>query len=189
MATSPQLNDEDDKLEFDFERICILFSNTATGYFGMAAASVCMAYVIGMMSTAANATYWFLGLIIAYLPRVFMSRQFNARVENGVVDKTNAAPWENYFSLASIPPFVVFASAVFMPYGENELISLMYYSTVALALIAGGILTYSTSLPAILLFLHVAILPLIIRIFLVGDIVANTMGVTLVVAYILLPDT
>ena len=186
MASAPQLKDEDDKLEFDFERICVLYGNTITGYIGMAAAAVCMAYLISTMSTINYAIYWFLGLFVAYLPRVFMSRYFNARVETGVIDKTNAAPWENYFSLASIPPFVVFASAVFMPYGEYELVSLMYYSTVSLALIAGGILTYSTSLPAILLFLHVAILPLIVRIFMVDEPIALITGVTLVVAYILL---
>lgn len=186
MANGPQLKDDDDKLEFDFERICVLYSNTATGYIGMAAAAVCMAYLISTMSSTESAVYWFVGLMVAYLPRVLMSRHFNSRIENGEIDKTNAAPWENYFALASIPPFVVFATAVFMPYGENELISLMYYSTVSLALIAGGILTYSTSLPAILLFLHVAILPLIARIFLVDDPIAMIIGVTLVVAYILL---
>ncbi len=186
MANAPQLNDEDDKLEFDFERICILYSNTATGYLGMAAASICMAYLIGTMTTTTHAAYWFFGLMIAYLPRIFMSRQFNDKVERGEIEKDNAAPWENYFALASIPPFVVFATAVFMPYGENELISLMFYSSVALALIAGGIITYSTSLPAILLFLHCAILPLIIRMFLVDSPIAMTMGVTLIVTYILL---
>lgn len=186
MAKAPNLKDEDDKLEFDFERICILYGNTATGYLGMAAAAVCMAYLIGAMTEPLYAVTWFFLLMGAYLPRVVMSNRFNKRVEAGEIDKTSAGPWENYFFLASIPPFIVFGAAVFMPYGETSLTSLMFYSSVALALIAGGILTYSTSLPAILLFLHLAILPLIVRIFMLEGTVAMAMGVTLVITYILL---
>ncbi|MCG8412900.1 MAG: GGDEF domain-containing protein [Pseudomonadales bacterium] len=186
MAKAPNLKDGDDKLDFDFERICILYSNTGTGYLGMAAAALCMAYFIAAMSEPMYATIWFIALMAAYLPRVIMSNRFNRKVDTGEIDKVTATPWENYFFLASIPPFVVFAAAIFMPYGENILVSLMFYSSVSLALIAGGILTYSTSLPAILLFLHVAILPLIARMFFLDGVVANTMSITLVISYILL---
>ena len=180
------MSNSEEKQEFDYERISLLFENTATGYLGMAAAASCMAYLIGYLSTPFYAWVWLGLLFLTYLPRMVMSVKFNRLLAADEIERSNAAPWEKWFFLASIAPFLCFGSAVFIPYGENSLIAMMYYSSVSLALVAGGIITYSTSLPAIMLFLHLALLPLIFRIFFIPDLIATTMGITLTVCYILL---
>lgn len=180
------MSQNDDKLEFDFERISILFTNTTTGYVGIGAASACLAYLISIMATPRYAVIWLAGMLVTYIPRIVLSVRFNTKLAKEVIDKTNIASWERYFFRLSIAPFVCFALAVFIPYGENTLVSLMFYAIVMLALTAGGILTYSTSLPAILLFLHIAMLPLIFRVLFVDGILATTLVVILVISYILL---
>jgi len=180
------LSDNEDKLEFDFERISILFTNTTTGYVGIGAASSCMAYIISIMSTPVYGAAWLLAMFLAYVPRMALSVRFKKKLKAGDIDKNNVAPWERYFFQLSIPPFICFAVAAFIPYGENTILSLMFYSIATMALIAGGILTYSTSLPAILLWLHIALLPLIVRTVFLDGIVANTLCVILVISYIML---
>lgn len=180
------MSDNDDKLEFDLERISILFANTTTGYVGIGAASACMAYLISIMSTPRYGLIWLAGMFFTYVPRMILSARFRKKLAAEEIDKTNVAVWERYFFQLSIAPFVCFALAVFIPYGENTLVSLMFYAIAMMALIAGGILTYSTSLPAILLFLHIAMLPLIFRVFFVEGILADTLIVILVISYIML---
>ncbi len=180
------MSDNDDKLEFDFERICILFANTTTGYVGIGAASTCMAFVIAIMSSPTYGFIWLAAMFITYVPRMVLSQRFKKKLAAGEIDKTNVGPWENYFFRFSIIPFVCFALAAFIPYGENTLLTLMFYAIAMMALIAGGILTYSTSLPAILLWLHIAMLPLILRIVFLDGILANTLCVILVISYIML---
>ena len=58
------MSDQDHKKEFDFERISILFANTTTGYLGIGAASACLAYVIGIMSTPLYAGIWLFAMFV-----------------------------------------------------------------------------------------------------------------------------
>jgi len=43
----------------------------------------------------------------------------------------------------------MFSSAAFIPFEQNEFIALLYYAVIVMTLISGGILSYSTLLPAI----------------------------------------
>lgn len=180
------MSENEDKQEFDFERISIVFTNTTTGYLGIAAASTCLAYLIGFMSTPMYAGIWLAAMFLTYIPRIILSVNFKTKLASGEIDKKNIIPWEKYFVRCSIAPFLCFALAVFIPYGENTLVALMFYAIAMMGLIAGGILTYSTSLPAILLFIHVAMLPLIARVLFIEGTLAIVLNVTLVIAYIML---
>ena len=74
------MSDSEEKQEFDFERILILYTNTATGYLGMAAAASCMAYFVGIMSMPRYGWIWLGILFLAYIPRIVMSVRFNRKV-------------------------------------------------------------------------------------------------------------
>ncbi|MEQ8314178.1 MAG: GGDEF domain-containing protein [Gammaproteobacteria bacterium] len=180
------MSQNEDKLEFDFERISILFTNTTTGYVGIAAASCSMAFLIAIMATPEYAIAWLLAMFLSYVPRILLSISFKRKLATGEIDKNNIGAWENHFFNFSIVPFVCFALAVIIPYGPNILTSLLFYAIAMMALVAGGILTYSTSLPAIMLFLHVAMLPLIGRILFVEGILANALLVILIISYVML---
>ena len=138
------------------------------------------------MSTPQYAGIWLAGMYLTYIPRIILSLKFKKKLAAGEIDKTNITPWEQYFVRCSVAPFVCFALAVFIPYGENTLVSLMFYAISMMALIAGGILTYSTSLPAILLFIHVSMLPLIARVFFLEGTLAIILNATLIIAYVML---
>ncbi|MBT5718867.1 MAG: GGDEF domain-containing protein, partial [Gammaproteobacteria bacterium] len=86
----------------------------------------------------------------------------------------------------SIVPFLCFSSAVFIPYGEFEFNALLFYAVIVMTLISGSILSYSTSLPVIFLFMSASMLPLITKAFWMQEPQFNALGLLLVIAYLIL---
>jgi diguanylate cyclase (GGDEF)-like protein len=172
--------------ELDFERICVLYENTKVGYFGIAAGVLFFAYIIQQLSTVSAAIPWMASVGVAYIPRIFLSIVFEKKIKSREITFINVKPWENYFFISSIVPFLCFSSAVFIPYGENEFAALLLYAVIVMTLISGSILTYSTSLPVIFLFMNTSMLPLIAKTFWVQEPLINILAGILVIAYILL---
>lgn len=180
------MSENEDISEFDFERIYILYANSNLGYAGMAAAVLFMAFVVEQFSSPTIAVIWMVAMIVAYLPRIALSIAFKIKVTRNQIDNNNVKPWERYFNLACIAPFLCFASAIFIPYGENSDIGLLLYAVVVMTLIAGGVITYSTSLPAILLFINLTMLPLIVRCLLMQDFLFTALGGAIAIGYLLI---
>ncbi len=176
----------DETAEFDFERISILYANTNLGYAGMAAAIALLTLVIARFASQAIAIYWLLAMLICYIPRIILSINFARALRDGRLQQANITPWERHFFVCSIVPFCCFAAAVFSPYGDNSITALLFYAVIAMALTAGGIITYSTSLPTLLLFTNFTMLPLIAISLLQGDSLLTALAGTLAVAYLLL---
>lgn len=172
--------------ELDFARISVLYENTNVGYFGIGVGVLFFAYFINEFATIDIAYYWALAVGIAYIPRIFLSYQFAKKIKCEEISAENIKPWEHYFVLNSIIPFLIFSSAVFIPYGENEFDALLYYTVIAMTLISGGILSYSTSLPAIFLFMSASMLPLIVRTLWIQETHFYALGGMLIIAYALL---
>ncbi len=180
------MSSTEDNSELDFERISVLYANTNFGYFGIAAGVIFLGYIIDRMATIDVAYPWMIAVAVAYIPRVALSTLFTRKVKNREITHHNVKPWENYFVLNSIIPFLCFSSAVFIPYGENEFIALLFYAVIVMSLISGGILSYSTSLGAILLFMNASMLPLVAKAFWIQESLFNALGLVFVIAYILL---
>ncbi|PCI77692.1 MAG: hypothetical protein COB20_07170 [SAR86 cluster bacterium] len=172
--------------ELDFARISALYGNTDAGYFGIATGVLFFGYIINELASIDVAYLWMTVVGIAYIPRVVLSIIFSRKLKAGEINFENVKPWENYFFYNSIIPFICFSSAVFIPYGQNEFIALLYYTVIVMTLISGSILSYSTSLPAIFLFMSVCMLPLIAKTFWIQDALFNALGLMLVIAYLLL---
>ena len=155
------MSKEETNPELDFERISVLYENTNVGYSGIA---------VG----------------IAYIPRIIISVTFSRKMKAREITFENVKPWENYFFYSSIIPFLCFSSAVFIPFEQNEFIALLYYEVIVMTLISGGILSYSTSLPAISLFMNASMLPLIVKTFWIQEALFNALGLLLLIAYLLI---
>ena len=151
------MSKEETNPELDFERISVLYENTNVGYSGIA---------VG----------------IAYIPRIIISVTFSRKMKAREITFENVKPWENYFFYSSIIPFLCFSSAVFIPFEQNEFIALLYYEVIVMTLISGGILSYSTSLPAIFLFMNASMLPLIVKTFWIQEALFNALGLLLLFA-------
>tara|TARA_R110002073_G_C9423221_1_gene576183 strand:+ start:444 stop:1520 length:1077 start_codon:yes stop_codon:yes gene_type:complete len=172
--------------ELDFARISVLYANTNAGYFGIATGVLFFAYIVDQLSTINAATIWAIAVGIAYVPRVILSIQFASRMKKREITSDNIKPWEHYFFLASIAPFLLFSSAVFIPFGVNEFDALLFFAVIVMTLISGSILSYSTSLPVIFLFLNASMLPLIATTFWIQEPLFNALGAMLFIAYLLL---
>ena len=172
--------------ELDFARISVLYANTNAGYFGIATGVLFFAYIINQLATIDAAYVWAIAVGIAYIPRIILSIQFSRKIKKREITSDNIKPWENYFFIASIAPFLCFSSAVFIPFGDNAFDALLFFAVIVMTLIAGSILSYSTSLPVIFLFLNASMLPLVFATFWFQDAIFNALGAMLVIAYLLL---
>lgn len=170
--------------ELDFERISVLYANTNVGYFGIAAGVLFFSYIIDQLASIQVAYPWMFAVFIAYIPRIIISTRFAQKLSNNEITPSNVKPWENYFFYSSIVPFLCFSSAVFIPYEQNEFIALLYYAVIVMTLISGSILSYSTSLPVIFLFMNASMLPLIAKTFWFQDTLFNALGLLLLIAYL-----
>lgn len=180
------MNAVGDSSEVDFERITFLYENAKYGYIGIAAALVFFGYVIWSLADPFYAKLWVSAVAIAYLPRFLLSLQFSRKIALQAINDQNVKPWERYFFLASIVPFACFSSAIFIPYGDNTLDAVLCFTVIVMTLLSGGILSYSTSLPSIFLYMNVTILPLVAKCFWVGDPLFIALGLTLAFGYALL---
>jgi len=170
----------------DLERINYLYENAKYGYFGVAVALSSFGYIIWRFASPRFAIIWVSAVVITYVPRLFLSIRFLQKSAKHEINEHNIQPWERYFFLASIVPFACFSSAIFIPYGDNTFDAVLYYAVIVMTLLSGGILSYSTSLPSIFLYMHLTILPLIGRCFWVGDHSFTALGITLTFGYVLL---
>jgi len=188
VATKENNNFKDgsDNLEVDFERITFLYENAKYGYIGIAAAVLSFGFVIWRISVPTYAIIWGTCVALGYLPRFFLSLKFSQKIADQSITEKNVKPWERYFSLASVVPFVCFSAAVFIPYGEGTLDAVLYYAVIVMTLLSGGILSYSTSLPNIFLYMNITILPLIAKCFWVRDPLFVGLVLTLTFGYLLL---
>jgi len=172
--------------KLDFERISILYQNTSFGYFGIAVGVLFFGFIISQLSDSNAAYPWMTAVGIAYLPRIAVSIMFARKFKAREITFENIKPWEGYFFYTSIIPFLCFSSAVFIPYDQNEFIAFLYYAVIVMTLISGSILTYSTSLPVIFLFMNASMLPLIAKTFWMQEALFNALGFMLVISYILI---
>ncbi len=172
--------------KLDFERISVLYANTNIGYFGIAAGVLFFGYIIDQLASIEIALPWMIAVAVAYIPRITLSAIFSRRMKAREITYENVKPWENYFFYSSILPFLCFSSAVFIPYEQSEFIALLYYAVIVMTLISGSILSYSTSLPVIFLFMNASMLPLIAKTFWFQEALFNALGLLLVIAYVLI---
>lgn len=180
------MNKKETNLELDFERIRVLYENTNVGYFGILAGVLFFGYIIDQLASISVALPWMIAVSVAYIPRLTLSIMFARKMKVRAITFENVKPWENYFFYSSILPFLCFSSAVFIPYEQNEFIALLFYAVIVMTLISGSILSYSTSLPAIFLFMNASMLPLIAKTFWIQEALFNALGLLLVVAYLLI---
>lgn len=175
-----------DNPEVDFERITFLYDNAKYGFIGIAVALLSFGFVIWRLAEPYYAILWSASVAISYLPRIALSWQFSRKTAKQVITEKNILPWERYFLLTSIIPFALFSAAVFIPYGENTFDAILYYAVIVMTLLAGGILSYSTSLSSLFLYMNVTMLPLIAKCIWEWEPLFIALGLTLAFGYLLL---
>ena len=177
---------ENNNLELDFERICFFYANANTGYLGIFITIIFMGFIINEFSSFKIALTWVLVVIAAYLPRLMLSIKFTRKLERQEITPENIRPWEQICYYNSFLPFICFASVVFLPYGDNELISILFCAVVIVILIAGGVLLYSTSTKVIYLFIDICLFSLIAKCFWIQEYWSVILGCYFTFVYILM---
>ncbi len=172
--------------QLDYERVVFLYGSSGTGLLGILVATVLMAVVIADVYAPRAGLLWAGVVVGTYLPRVLLWITFLRRHASGSITPENVRPWEPRAVWASVVPYLCFAGAAFLPYGEETLTALLFFTVLAVLMIGGGTLLYSTSIGIMLVFLHVTFVAVIVRSIWEGERLLWVLAVTLVVAYSLL---
>lgn len=180
------MTDDSDSTGLDFERISLLYSNTNLGYLGSGVASLAIAFIIQELSSPGIALLWILAVFLSYTPRIILSILFSRKIAAREIKQENVRPWEQYFFLGSILPFFCFSAAVFLPYGDNSGQAILFLTAIVMTLMAGGTLTYSTSLSTIKLYMVVTLMPVIAKCFLMQEVLFTVLGLTLCFAFLII---
>ncbi len=173
-------------LELDFERINTFYANSSFAYLGTVVSVSFLSFIVYKYASPNMAILWVLSVFVSYLPRVITSIIFKRKLINNEITQENIRPWERYFVLNSILPFLCFAGVVFIPYQENTPISILFCTVIILSMVAGGILTYSTSKSVMMLHINISLLFLIAKYFWMQNIIFTVLGCYLIIAYILI---
>jgi diguanylate cyclase (GGDEF)-like protein len=180
------LRNKNNNLELDFERINIFYANSSFAYLGTALSVLFLSFIVYKYASPYMAVLWVLSVFVSYLPRIIVSIIFKRKLKNHEIIPGNIKPWERYFILSSILPFLCFAGVIFIPYQENTFISILFCTVIILSMVAGGVLTYSTSKGVMMLHINISLLLLIARYFWMQNILFTVLGCYLIIAYILI---
>lgn len=174
------------RLQLDFERITVAHENFATNLLGWTVAVILLSVIVGELSSPLAAVIWAAVVIATYIPRIIVSVTIQRGAKRKQITPERVTRWERYALLTSIVPYVSFAAVVFLPYGEHIQIALFACAFFTLVLIAGGTLTYSTSIGILLLFLNVTLISLIARSLWEHGTLLDVLAATLIIAYVML---
>ena len=175
----------DNQLELDFERLCILFENLKFAHLSTFLFVCFFYFLISMNSSREIAVLWTGIFIIIYIPRFLLSVIFSRKLRNGEITKLNINPWEYYVLLTVIGPYICIISVIFLPYGDNELISFTLAAMILMTLVTGSVLALATSRLTVLLYFNMAYLSIIVKCFLVQVPLFTLLGFLLCFGYFL----
>ena len=180
------MRNNNNNLELEFERINIFYVNSSFAYLGSAISVLFLGFIVYKYASPNMAFLWVLAVFVSFLPRIITSIIFKRKLNNHEITPNNISPWERYYILNSIFPFLCFASVIFIPYQENTFISILFCTVIILSMVSGGVLTYSTSTGVMMLHINISMLSLIAKYFWMQNIIFTVLGCYLIIAYILL---
>jgi diguanylate cyclase (GGDEF)-like protein len=180
------MNSEQQLKVLDFERITYFYSNFIIGFVGLMASVIFMAIAVYYFYSAMAAFIWAAAVFLTYLPRVILSVNFSRKLKRHEITPENVRPWERYSLLASIAPFVCYAAVIFLPYGEHTQTALLICTVYVVLIIAGGSLTYATSIGVLMLFLNINLLSIIARCLWEDGFLLTVLAGPLIIAYFML---
>ena len=159
MKNSQDIN----KLEIDFERICYLYHHVKYGLIGTASAVVFLCFAINQYVPPVALILWLLAVILTFIPRLMLAITFTKKLKLQEITPQNIKPWEYKMVLTTCFLYIAFVSVIFLPFDNNELIGILFCSFMFTFLTTGAVVTLSTSLPTMFLFMTVFLFAIIIR--------------------------
>lgn len=168
----------------DFERIRVLFTNMKSGYLGVLTGTVLLYTTVATYSSSRAANLWLLAMLLVNIPRIVISIQFERGVNAGRITPATVAPWEKRLTLSFLPTYLCTVAAIFLPYGEHEIVATLLCALVFTLMAAGGVLMLTTSLPSIFMFLSLMMLAVIIKMLQLSELMFNVAALCLALGYV-----
>jgi len=106
--------------------------------------------------------FWITLTLLLYIPRLFITRQFNKKIYYKSIPPSNILKWETYWILTTVPALASFSSLLYYPLDNSQL----HIVPICLILLSSGsILAYASSIKSIVASFCVIYIPLIIHYF------------------------
>ncbi|NKB36023.1 MAG: diguanylate cyclase [Gammaproteobacteria bacterium] len=172
--------------ELDFERINRIYDNSTFAYLGVVISVFFLGSISYHFASAELTFYWVILVFLSNIPRLLTSQRFSKKIKNHEINLKNVKPWEKYFFISSILPFVSFCSVVFMPFKENVLVCVLFCTMINICMVCGTLLTYCTTRSIMWLHLSLFILTPVVRLLWLGGTVPVLLACYLLIAYFMI---
>jgi len=154
------------KQQLDYERIRYLYIGMNRILFGGVSLALFMAAILSQHLEIRLVATWTTLTLILYVPRVFLTRQFNKNIKNNKINPSNILVWEHLWLITSVMTLSAFSSLLFFPLANEHLTIVALFLMV---LAAGSVMNYTTSATTIIATGAVIFVPLVIRFLQVGE--------------------
>ena len=172
------------RLVIDFERICFLYRNIKYGIVGTATAIIFLCFALKQYTSPYALFLWVLAVTLAFIPRLLLIMEFSRKLKNQEIAPQNIKPWEYKMILYTSILYMTFVSVIFLPFGDNVLIGILYCTFMFTFLTTGAVVILSTSLPTILPFVTLFLFAIIIRLLLFQEVLFNILAFIVFLGYL-----
>lgn len=178
---------ENNVLDLDFERITRCYHNSSSFVYLGIFISVCfLSFVVYIHASPITAYLWVTAVFVFNIPRIFLTLRFRKKFNNHEITPNNIKPWELYYFLFSILPFLSFSSVIFLPFKEDILTCVLYCIVINICMVIGHVITFCTSKSIMLLHINIFLLLPIIRLLYIEETLATILAIYLFIAYIMI---
>jgi len=160
--------------QLDFERMRILYSSMNRIFIGGALLIFFIGFLIRDHMETRLVIFWVALTLLLYMPRLFVTRQFNKKINDKNILPSNVLKWETYWILTTVPALASFSSLLYYPLDTSQLHVVPIY---LILLASGSILSYASSMKSIVAAFCIIYIPLIIHYFSSDDKDAIVLGV------------
>lgn len=156
---------QDNQAQLDLQRIQMLFQQAGFTYVGISVSSAVVVYTILPVLHWQITLAWLMFSLLAIPIRIFLYTGFNAELKSGHLSIERAKIWEQRWVIVASLPAIAFASSGYLPYSGQHLIIFLFIGLVLVSMIAGSVVSSTTSIKTVMVFINFSLIPFIVRCF------------------------
>lgn len=169
--------------QLDLQRVLILYQHGKYSFVSVSVSALVIAYVLQIHLNLAITLTWFTAALSVIPIRLMLISGFFRTLKSNEMTGGKALIWERRWVMATAIPALVFASSVYLPYTEDHLITHLFIGMILVSMISGSIVSSTTSMNTVMVFIHLSIIPFIAECFMETDRYHILLGCFFIVFY------
>ncbi|MDH3335663.1 MAG: hypothetical protein OEL50_03370, partial [Rhodospirillaceae bacterium] len=160
-----------------------LYKSGITGLIGITVAMVLFSAFVWNTLEHKILFSWIGAFVFMVVIRTLLTFRYRTLAEYGDIDFFNTKKWENIFYYNLIITGLVWASVIAFPYQNNLFENMLFVTLTMVSLSGAAVALYSHSFPAMITYFSIAMLPVSIRLILIGELHAYITAAAALIYY------